>query len=271
MLIFGFYTFNGIVCKARITISTFIIIKFYLIKFVSELQINLKLLIKLFCMWLCYHFQVISLLISKKVCTFLWLLQGIQIVAARKTIFPFSRCPEKVVFPKKLCWNMIFLAFLGKMIFLFPENMILYLRRKMKDDFSQKIHGNIFSSNFLKRWSSQKWRRQHMIFLFYLERWYFFLENMISFPWEESERQPFSGNTWKYDIFCVHVLVLQTLRHAPPSKKNQRWSYPAKIHLKVIEIPDWHPTKSSSNSLYFHGDLCRRFHALLSSEEKHET
>ena len=151
MLIFGFYIFNGIVCKARITISTFIIIKFYLIKFVSELQINLKLLIKLFCMWLCYHFQVISLLISKKVCTFLWLLQGIQIVAARKTIFPFSRCPEKVVFPKKLCWNMIFLAFLGKMIFLFPENMILYLRRKMKDDFSQKIHGNIFSSNFLKR------------------------------------------------------------------------------------------------------------------------
>ena len=136
MFIFGFYIFNRIVSKARITISAFIIIKFYLIKFDNELQINLKLLIKLFCMWLCYHFQVISLLILKKVCTFLWLLQCIQIVTARKTMFPFSRCPEKMVFPKKLCWNMIFLALFGKMIFLFPENMILYLRRKMKDDLS---------------------------------------------------------------------------------------------------------------------------------------
>ena len=33
---------------------------------------------------------------------------------------------------------MIFLAVSGKIIFLFPENMILYLRRKMKDDLSQK-------------------------------------------------------------------------------------------------------------------------------------
>ena len=33
---------------------------------------------------------------------------------------------------------MIFLVLSGKMIFLFPENMILHLRRKMKDDLSQK-------------------------------------------------------------------------------------------------------------------------------------
>ena len=33
---------------------------------------------------------------------------------------------------------------------------------------------------------------------------------------------------------------------------------------------DWHPRKSSSNSLYFQGDLYRHFHALLSSEEKQE-
>ena len=34
---------------------------------------------------------------------------------------------------------MIFLVVLfGKMIFLFPENMILFFRRKMKDDLSQK-------------------------------------------------------------------------------------------------------------------------------------
>ena len=57
---------------------------------------------------------------------------------ARKTIFSFSRRPEKMVFPKKLRWNMIFLVLSGKMIFLFPENMILYVRRKMTDDLSQK-------------------------------------------------------------------------------------------------------------------------------------
>ena len=44
-------------------------------------------------------------------------------------------------------------------------------------------------------------------FLYYLERWYFFPENMIFFPWAGSERWPFSRNTWKYDIFCVHVQV----------------------------------------------------------------
>ena len=57
---------------------------------------------------------------------------------ARKTIFSFSRQPEKMVFPKKSCWNMIFLVLSGKIMFPFPENMILHLRRKMKDDLSQK-------------------------------------------------------------------------------------------------------------------------------------
>ena len=85
---------------------------------------------------------------------------------ARKTIFSFSGRPEKMVFAKKLRRNMIFLVLPGKMIFLFPENMISHVRRKMKDDLSKKIHGNmIFSSNLLKRWSFQKRPRRHMIFL----------------------------------------------------------------------------------------------------------
>ena len=57
-------------------------------------------------------------------------------LTARKTIFSFSIRPEKMVFPKKLRWNMIFLVLSGKMIFLFPKNMILHVRRKMKDDLS---------------------------------------------------------------------------------------------------------------------------------------
>ena len=55
---------------------------------------------------------------------------------ARKNILSFSGCPEKIVFPKRLHWNMIFLVLSGKMIFLFSENMILHVRRKMKDDLS---------------------------------------------------------------------------------------------------------------------------------------
>ena len=85
---------------------------------------------------------------------------------ARKTIFSFSGRPEKMVFPKNMIWNMIFLVLSGKMIFLFSENMILHVRRKMKDDLSKKIHGNmIFSSSLLKIRSFQKVPRWHMIFL----------------------------------------------------------------------------------------------------------
>ena len=57
----------------------------------------------------------------------------------------FFKCSEKIVFPKKFHWNMIFLISWGKMTFLFPKNMIFFSRRKMKDDISQKIHRNMFS------------------------------------------------------------------------------------------------------------------------------
>ena len=52
------------------------------------------------------------------------------VMAARKTIVSFSRRPEKMVFPKKMRWNMIFLVLLGKIMFLFHENMILTLEGK---------------------------------------------------------------------------------------------------------------------------------------------
>ena len=70
---------------------------------------------------------------------------------------------------------------------LFPENMILHLRRKMKDDLSQKIHGNmIFSSNVLKRWSFQEGPRRDVIFLVLSGKMVFFPKN-IFFPWAGSE------------------------------------------------------------------------------------
>ena len=58
------------------------------------------------------------------------------------------------------------------MILLFPENMILFFRRKVKDDLSQKkLHGNtIFSENVLKRMSFQKTRTGIWYFVYYQER-----------------------------------------------------------------------------------------------------
>ena len=60
-----------------------------------------------------------------------------------------SNAPKRWSFQKKLRWNMVFLVLSGKMIFLFPENIILFFRRKMKDDLSQGIHGNMIFSVYM--------------------------------------------------------------------------------------------------------------------------
>ena len=120
---------------------------------------------------------------------------------------------------------------IGKNDISFFQKYDLTLRRKMKDDLCQKkIHGNmIFSSNVQKRWSFQKrLLRWGMIFIVLSGKMVFFPENMIFLPWKESERQAFPRNTWKYEILCVHVPVLQTWRHAPLSKKIKHDFIPQK-------------------------------------------
>ena len=47
---------------------------------------------------------------------------------------------------KKLRWNMIFLISWGKMAFLFPENIIFFLRTKNERWSFSKIHGNMMFS-----------------------------------------------------------------------------------------------------------------------------
>ena len=92
----------------------------------------------------------------------------------------------------------------------------------------------------------------------------FFPENMIFFLWTENERWSFSRNTW----YFLYIRIDVTNRIiCPSSKKIQRWSSPAKIHLKLIDILGWHSGKSSNNPLYLYGDPYRRFHILLSSEK----
>ena len=48
-------------------------------------------------------------------------------------------------FQKELSWGMTFLVLSGRWYF-FPKNMIFFLERKVRDDLSQKIHGNMIFS-----------------------------------------------------------------------------------------------------------------------------
>ena len=144
------------------------------------------------------------------------LLSSLLDPTARKTIF-FPDVLKRWSFQKKCRWNMIFLVLSRKMIFLFSENMILPLIWKMKDDLS---HKNTWNYIFLK--CSEKmvfWKRaapRHDLSCIIWKDVFF---GNIFFPWTENGRWSFSRNTWKYDIFCVHLQVLQTWRHVPLPKK----------------------------------------------------
>ena len=133
-----------------------------------------------------------------------------------------------MVFPKKLRWNMIFLVLSGKMIFLFRENMILYLRRKMKDDLFQKntLKYDIFFKLSEKMVFPKRAAPAHDLSCIIWKDGIFSRKHDI-FSWTESERQSFSKNIWKY-IFCVHARVLQTWRHALLSKKVKDGLIPQK-------------------------------------------
>ena len=59
----------------------------------------------------------------------------------------------------------------------------------------------IFSSDFLKIWSFQRVPRRHMIFLYYLEKWYFFPENMTFLPLGRKRKTAFPR---KYmETWCI--------------------------------------------------------------------
>ena len=145
---------------------------------------------------------------------------------------------------------MTFLVLSGKIMFLFPENMILHLRRKMKDDLSEnntRKYEIFFKLSekmiFSKRavlghdlssiiWKNEVFSQKHDIFSLGRKCQMTFLKKYIEI--------------WYF--LCTRTGVTDVVsRHS--AKKNQRWSYPTKIHLKVIDVLDWHPRKNSSNSL----------------------
>ena len=134
-----------------------------------------------------------------------------SVYTARKAIFSFSRRPEKMVFPKKSCWNMIFLVLSGKIMFPFPKNVIFHLRRKMKDDLPQKKYTEIWyflqtfwKDELFKKGRDRSFKKGHDLSCIIWKDGIFSPGNMTFFPWAGSDRWPFSRNTWRYNIFCVH-------------------------------------------------------------------
>ena len=168
-----------------------------------------------------------------------------------------------MVFLKWLCWNMIFLVLSGK-ILPFLKNTILFFTRKMKDDLSKKIHGNmIFSSNALERWSFQKKSHWNMIF----HRSYFFSRKYDIFCLDGKWKMAFLKKymkTWYLQYICINV----TNMILPFCKKKSKMIFSWKNTLKC-GLHSWlHSRKSSNGSLYFYGDLHRCFHILILSEKK---
>ena len=118
-----------------------------------------------------------------------------------------------------------------KTIFSFPkcfEKMV----------FSKKLHGN-------------------MIFLVL----FIFAENMIFF-FERKVKDDFSQEINVNMIFSVYMYKCYKYDITVLPKKNQIWSSSEKIHLKVIDILDWHSRKNSNDSLYFSEELHRRFRTI---------
>ena len=189
-----------------------------------------------------------------------------------KPYFLFPDVLKRWSFQKNCAGIWSFLYYRERWYFFFPKIWSYTLDGKWKMIFLKKIHGNmIFSSNFLKRCSFQKGPCRHMIFLVLSGKMVFFSQKHDIFSLGRKWEAAFLKKCMEiWDFLCTNTgVTIVALR--PSVKTNQRWSYPAKIHLKVIHVLHWHTRKSSSNSLYFHWDLYRRFYALLSSEEKQKT
>ena len=167
---------------------------------------------------------------------------------------------------------MIFLVLLGKIMFLFLENMVLTLSGKWKTIFFKKIQGNmIFSSDPPKRRSFQKGPGRVMIYLVLSGKMVFFSRKHDIFLLGRKPAMTLPKKYMEIWYFLCTRVGVKNLVLRPPCQKNQGWPYPAKMHLKVVDVLDWHPGKSPSNSLYLHRDLYGHFHVLLSSEKNQET
>ena len=139
----------------------------------------------------------------------------------------FFKCSEKMVFPKKLYWNMIFLISWEKMAFIFPVNGIFFTDGKWKMIFLKK----------------------------YMEIWCFLYigKGGISF-------------SYKYEITLLsnYTFLKYNLQDYISGITEKDEIHPRKDDIGIL---DWYSTKSSNDSMYFYGDLFKCFHILLSNEK----
>ena len=140
---------------------------------------------------------------------------------ARKTIFYFSRRPEKMVFPKKLRWNLIFLVLSGNIIFLFPENMILPPDGKWKMIFLKK--------------SKQKKPSKYDIYFKFTEK--------MDFSKRIAPGYDFSCTIWKGGIFPRKHGIFSL------GRKQQRDNLSQEIHGNMI-FSIWYVPRLSSKKKF---------------------
>ena len=140
-----------------------------------------------------------------------------------------------MVFPKNSRWNMIVLALLGKIMFLFLENMILTIGGKWKIIFFSKIQGNmIFYSGLPKRRSFQKGSRRGMIFLVLSGKKNFFPGKTIFFLGQEASddlSQEIHGNM----MFSLYTCGCCKPGVTPPCQKKSRMA----LSRKNTPKGDW--------------------------------
>ena len=166
----------------------------------------------------------------------------------KKPYFLLTDVLQRWSFQKNWAGKWYFLSYQKRWYFFFPKIWPYPLDGKWKMIFLKKTRKyNMFFKRSEKMVFSKRGALGHDLSCIIWKDGIFFPEN-IFFPWAESERWSFSRSTRKYDIFCVHVRVLQLRRHALLSKIDRRL--------------DWYSRKSSRSSLDFHGDLYRHFHAL---------
>ena len=126
---------------------------------------------------------------------------------ARKTIFSFSRRPEKIVFPKKMTQEYDLSCIIGKDDISFSRKCdFTPCTENEWWSFSKKIHENVaFSSDVLKRWSFRKDCAGIRSFLYYLKKLYFFLRKRDIFSFGRKMKDDFSQEIHGNMIFSVYT------------------------------------------------------------------
>ena len=131
---------------------------------------------------------------------------------ARKAIFPISRRPEKMAFPKKLRWNIIFFKLSGKLRF-FPQKYDHTPGWKMKDDLSKK-NREIWYFLGMFWYYFQRGSRWGIIFLVLSGKLVFFSwKHDIFFTQTENKRDDLSQEIHGNMIFSIWYFP------RPPAKK----------------------------------------------------